>query len=164
LNGSLAIFHSGHVLFFFNPWLLYHGLYGVIYAVLSVGIPILVAFNLKSSSAASGSDLSVEDDPSARSPDWKSISLVEIGCLGLLCCLWYSLETHVVVTKRHRFRFEQHQDCFFVMLCFAYADVWNVLAKCRFFVTKSSETEAQTGRVAIVGNDTRSAAERQLAG
>lgn len=145
LNGSLGIFHSGHALFFMNPWLLYHGLYGVVYAALSVGIPILLAFNLNSSYAASGSDLSVEDDPSARSTDWKSISWVEIACLGWLCCLWYSLETHAVVTKRHRFRFERHQDCFFVMLCFAYADVWNVFAKCRlFFVTKSSETEAQT--------------------
>lgn len=159
LNGSLGIFHSSHVLFFFNPWLLYHGLYGVICAALSVGIPILVAFNLKSSSlstseGASGSDPSVEDDPSAMSNDWKSISLVGMGCLGLLCCLWYSLETHVVVTKRHRFRFEQHEDCFFVILCFAYADVWNVLAKCRlFFVTKSSETD-----------DTRVAVQRQLAG
>lgn len=161
LNGSLGIFHSGHVLFFMNPWLLYHGLYGVIHGALSVGIPILVAFNLNSSYAASGSHPSVEDDPSARSTDWKSISWVEIGCLGLLCCLWYSLETHVVVTKRHRFRFEQHQDCFFVMLCFAYADVWNVFAKCRLFVTKSSETVAQTDQVA---NDTRADAERQLAG
>ena len=118
-----------------------------------------MAFNLKSSSlstseGASGSDPSVEDDPSAMSNDWKSISLVGMGCLGLLCCLWYSLETHVVVTKRHRFRFEQHEDCFFVMLCFAYADVWNVFTKCRlFFVTKSSETD-----------DTRVAVERQLAG
>ncbi|KAI9555687.1 hypothetical protein GHT06_018202 [Daphnia sinensis] len=128
LNGSLGIFHLGHVLFFLNPWLCYHGLYGAIHAALCIGTPLL-AFNVSSSHAASGSDPSEGDDPSLAT-DWQSVRQVEIGCVGLLCCLWYSLETHVVVWKRHRFRFEQHQDCFFVMLCFGYADVWNVMAKC----------------------------------
>lgn len=157
LNSLLGIFHFSHVLFFLNPWIRYHGLYGACYAALCVGTPLL-AFNLSSSYASSGSAPSESDDPSFAT-DWHSVRQVEIGCVGLLCCLWYSLETHVVVRKRHRFRFEQDQDCFFVMLCFAYADVWNVLAKCRLFVTKSSETTAQTGKVA----NTRANAERQLA-
>lgn len=145
----------GHVLFFFNPWSRYHGVYGVFYGAMSVAIP-LAAFNnplmsLNSSyNTTSGHDnMSSNDDPSPT--DWQS---VEIACVGLLVCFWYSLETHVVVWKRHRFRFEQHQDCFFVMLCFAYADIWNALAKCRFFVTKSSETK-QT-RSSLVRPTTRS--------
>lgn len=134
----------GQAAFFFNPWIPYHGLYGAFYGVLCTG-SLLTAFNLSSSFVASGSDPSERDDPSRG--NWQS---VEIACVGLMCCLWYSLETHVVVWKRHRFRFEQHQDCSFVMLCFAYADVWNVMAKCRFFVTKSSETAATGDIVASI--------------
>ena len=142
LNGSLAAFYFGHVLFFCNPWVCYHGLYGAFYGVLCFG-STLVAFNLSSSYPTSGGDPS-NDDPSAAGPaNWQS---VELACVGLLCCFWYSLETHVVVSKRHRFRFEHHhQDCFFVILCFAYADVWNATAKCRFFVTKSSATTKMNG-------------------
>lgn len=158
LNGSLGIFHLGHVLFFLNPWLCYHGLYGAFHAALCIGTPLL-AFNLSSSHAASGRDPSEGDDPSLAT-DWQSVRQVEIGCVGLLCCLWYSLETHVVVWKRHRFRFEQHQDCFFVLLCFGYADIWNVLAKCRLFVAKSTETTTQNGKKAKM----RANAERLLAG
>ena len=140
----------GHVVFFLNPWIGYHGCYGGFYGALCLGtLLLLTVFNPSSSLAVSGVDLSEEDDPSSGA-DWQSS--VVIACLGLLCCLWYSLETHVVVIwKRHRFRFERHQDCSFVILCFAYADVWNVTAKCRFFVTKSSET-ANVGDAAQPGN------------
>lgn len=138
LNGSISIYHSGHVFFFFNPWFGYHGLYGICFSALCVASP-LAAFHLSLSfNNATSGDTSTYDDLSTA-VDWQSgVEIVCVCCL--LVCFWYSLETHVVVRKRHRFRLEQHEDYFYVMLCFAYADVWNVVAKCNFFVTKSSET------------------------
>jgi hypothetical protein len=121
-TGGLGAFQLGHVLFFIRM-IRYHAGYGALYAGLCIVIP-LVAFNISWISSYTSGDNS--DD---TNDDESILPLGLVGAISaLICSLWYVLETHVVLNGRHRFRFGPH-DGFFILLCFCYADVWNVISK-----------------------------------
>ena len=139
MNGSIGLFHTGHVLFFlFNQSIEYHGLYGIVYSIVILTSPRAIIHWSSFNNATSGDILSPAKDDSSNSYHQSSVEIVFSVLVVLVLCCWYSLETHVAVRKRHRFRcrmMEQHHqpDYFYVMLCFAYADLWNVAVKCNYF-------------------------------
>lgn len=107
-NAALGAFQLGHVLFFFNPWLDYNALYGLLYGVAVVASVLTVNWTYYRGDAWT----------------WTTTAGAVASCAG---CAWYSLETHALVARK---RLRAPADCFFVIVCFSYADVWHALSKC----------------------------------
>ena len=111
VNIPIAAFHLGHAVFFINRTIDYRPLMSIAYGCLCSTVA-----------------LSIFD---WNQPHWNIYKTVTSAIFVLVYCCWYAVEMQVVTRKKHRFRFHP-DDAFFLILCFDYVDVWNVVLKCSF--------------------------------
>ena len=132
-NSSMAVFFIFHILFFFNDRYSYHMLYGILLASLCTAVPITIVNVMNSHEEIEGDFLGGH----------RTFTITTIATCMWICCVWYSVETHLVVRHCHRYTFN---SCIFLVLCIAYFDVWNIISKCKCTFSKPFIKNAQCSK------------------